>query len=139
MNRHRRNAGFSLIELMITLLIVAILTAIGSYVYGNYAIKNTRVGIQSFMQSIAGKQEQYMLDARAYASSVSTLSLTQPSWLSGKYTVAVTVQNSATPPSYTITATPAGGQVSDTDCGTMSLSSSGTKTASGTKGASGCW
>lgn len=140
MNRHHKfSSGFTLIELMITLLIVAILGTVATTVYSNYTLRNARVGVQTYMSSIAGKQEQYMLDARAYTTSASTLGLSAPSWLSAKYSVVITVNNAATPPTWLVTATPIGGQVKDTDCLVMSLASTGAKTATGSRGVSGCW
>jgi len=133
------SSGFTLIELMITLVVVAILAAVAIPSYSSYTLRNTRVAAQTYMALLAGKQEQYLLDSREYASAVSLLRLDMPSHLSGKYTVTMTALNSATPPTFTVTATPAGSQASDTKCAILTLSSTGAKTASGTGGVSACW
>lgn len=133
--------GFTLIELMITVAIIGILSAVAYPSYTQYIVRANRSAAQSFMFSVANKQEQYMLDARSYASSVSALNLTQPSELSGKYVVTTTPANAATPPTYTVTATPQGNQAGkDTKCGTLTLTSAGAKSQSGTATAvSDCW
>ena len=90
------------------------------------------------MQSVASRQEQVMLDSRAYITG-SPLPTT-PNDLSGRYTVAVTVDNNATPPKFLIKATPKGSQAdTDSKCGVLSLDQVGTRTASGSAGVTGCW
>ena len=117
--------GFTLIELMITVAIVAILAAIALPSYQQYVIRGNRAAAQQFMMQIASREEQYLLDARQYADTVATLSLTAPSEISGKYTFAITVANGATPPTFSITATAAGNQAVD---GNLTLDSTGAKT-----------
>jgi len=98
--------GFTLIELMITVAIIGILTAIAYPSYSQYIIKSNRSAAEGFMLTVAGKQEQYMLDARAYANSIAALGIALvPSEVSKNYSVTVTANNAATPPSYTVTAT----------------------------------
>ncbi|MBL8482921.1 MAG: hypothetical protein JNJ60_12055, partial [Rhodocyclaceae bacterium] len=53
------------------------------------------------------------------------LNLAVPGTTTGKYTFTVAVQNTATPPTFTITATAAGSQTSD---GNLTLDQAGTKT-----------
>ena len=128
-----RQRGITLIELMIAVAVVAILAAIAYPSYTQYTIRANRSAIQSQMYNLANKQEQYLLDARQYATDLNTLSYTLPTEFSGKYTLAVSASNTATPPTYLITATPQGGQATgDTRCGVMTLSSAGVKTESGT-------
>ena len=72
-----------------------------------------------------------MLDARQYATgtnALTTLNLTTPAEVSKNYTISVTADNAATPPSYTITAAPTGAQqANDTTCGTIGLDQTGLK------------
>lgn len=126
--------GFTLIELMVVVAIVAILAAIGYPSYRDYMIRSHRSAAQGFMLKIASREEQYLLDARTYANSLATLGLTQPVETTGKYSFAIAVATAATDPGYvagvalpqyTITATATGGQVAD---GNLTLDSSGTKT-----------
>lgn len=124
----RTGLGFSLIELMIAVAIVGILAAVAFPSYQQYLRKGARAEAQSHMMDIAGRQGQFLIDNRAYAATVGELSVTTPASVSSKYTIAIAT--AATPPTFTITATPTGDQAHDT-CRILTLDSSGAKTASG--------
>lgn len=129
--------GFTLIELMITVAVIAILAAVAIPNYSRYVVRSNRAAIESFMLEVSGAQERFLVDNRAYAANLGALGMAVPAGLAGRYqvTVAPTV---APPPGYTIVATPLGSQLSgDTDCGTLTLTSAGAKTASGA--ATNCW
>lgn len=128
-------------ELMITVAIIGILAAVAFPSYSRYIARANRTAVQSYMYTLSNKQEQYMLDARSYASNVTALKVTEPKEVTGKYVVTVTSDMTATPPTYLITATPQGSQaVQDAACGTLTLNQVGTKTKSGTgSGVSDCW
>ena len=118
-----RARGFSLIELMTVLVIVGVLAAVAWPSYQNYVMRSNRAAAQSFMMTIASRQEQYLLTNRSYTTTISNLGgLTQPPETSGRYNFTVT---QATPTDYTITATAIGNQTSD---GNLTLSSAGVKT-----------
>jgi len=122
----RRRRGFTLIEVMITMAIVGVLAAIAYPSYQQYVRRAARSAAQSFMLTIAAKQEQYMLDARTYTTTIGTggLVLTAPAETIGKYTFSVTTA-AGPPPTYAITATAAGTQAVD---GNLGLTSDGVKT-----------
>lgn len=133
--------GFSLIELMIAVVIVGILAAIAIPSYSNYVARGNRSAAESYILGAANKQEQYMLDARQYATTLALLNLsTAPTEVSSNYAISISADNSATPPTYTITATPTGSQASrDTQCGNLTINQSGTKGISGTGSVDSCW
>lgn len=127
----RRVAGFTLIELMITVAVVGILGAIAYPTYKNAMIKNRRSAVQATMADIAQREQLYLGDNRAYASALtgaSSLSYTVPSDVSTYYTITIDVV-AGPPPSYTITATPVSTQ-SNKDDGTLTLTSAGVKSPS---------
>lgn len=132
--------GFTLIELMIVVAVVAILTTIAYPSYQNYVRKGHRAAAQTQMLQIADRQAQYLLDARNYAvgaSALTDLSIVLPPDVSVRYTI--TVKNAANgdtpsiPPSYTITATPISGGSQESD-GALTLTHTGAKTRAGNPG-----
>lgn len=133
--------GFTLIELMITVAVIAILAAIAVPSYFQYTLRSNRSAAESVMQEIASAQERYMVDSRQFAGSLSTLGYTVPNTVASSYSVAMVATSasvsSGTPPNYTITAKPIGTQVRDTTCATLTLNGDGSKTTS--TGATNCW
>lgn len=122
-------------ELMITVVIVAILASIALPSYRSYVVRSNRAAAEGFMLDVSNRQERFLLDNRAYAASLAALGMSMPPEVSGNYSVTV---SSSTPPSYTITATPIGAQLADdTDCGVLTLNQLGVKTASA--GGARCW
>ena len=129
--------GFTLIELMIAVVVIAVLIAIAFPSYMQYLKKGRRGAAQTFISEVANKESQYLLDNRNYAvniadmSSANALGITTPSDVSPYYTVAVGPAAVTSPPTYTITATPIGNQVSD---GALTLDQTGAKTRNGQPG-----
>lgn len=117
--------GFTLIELMIVVVVVGILAAVAFPSYESYIVKGNRAAAQAFMMDVENRQKQYLLDARSYAADLATLGMAAPADVSGFYTLSIAV--SATPPAFTITATPKAGTRQESD-GALTVDSSGTKT-----------
>ena len=132
--------GFTLIELMITVAVVAILASVAYPSYIQYIVRTHRSAVQSQMYAVANKQEQYLLDQRSYATTLAALNLTMPAEVASRYTVTVAADMTTTPPSYLVTATPIGAQLNDTRCGTLTLNHLGVKTHAGTAASvADCW
>ena len=62
------NSAFTLIELLITVAIVAILVTIGYPSYQQYVISANRAEAQQVIMDIANRQEEFLLNNRKYGS-----------------------------------------------------------------------
>lgn len=141
----RLQRGFTLIELMITVAVIGILAAVAYPSYTQYIVRANRSAAQSFISALVNKQAQYLLDARQYATSVALLgypdAASLPTEVSKNYAITIDpIDNSATPPTYTIKATPTAAQLArDAACGTLTINQAGTKGITGTGTVTGCW
>lgn len=136
----RGGRGFSLLELMIVVVIIGVLAGVAIPSYQEYNKKANRSVAQQIMLNIVQREEQYLLDARAYTAALNStgLNIVQDGWTCSAascvntfYTVTVAVA-AGTPPSYTVTAVPkAGYQTSD---GTLTLTSAGVRSRSAGNG-----
>lgn len=70
--------GFSLIELMIVLTIVAILSAVAVPWYGQYVQRGLRADAISAMQGVMDAQERFYTDRITYTANLTQLGLTDP-------------------------------------------------------------
>lgn len=131
-----RQAGFTLIELMITVAVIAILMAVALPSYQQHVVRSNRAAVEAFMLEASNKQERYLLDNRSYAGSLSALGMSEGAEIDSNYNVSVS--NAGTGLVYTITATPINSQLSrDTECGVLKLDNLGAKSAAG--GGQRCW
>jgi type IV pilus assembly protein PilE len=109
-----RSRGFTFLELMITVAIIAILAVIASNVYLSQVQKSRRADGMDTISSITLAEERYRSTNSAYGTLAQVWGgLT--STPGGYYTMAIT-NTSAT--SYTVTATGVGTQASDVENGT---------------------
>ena len=132
--------GFTLIELMITVAIVAILAAVAYPSYTRYITRSNRTAAQGAMLELSNLQQRHLLDARSYAADLAALNWTVPANVQGNYTITTGPKTGTALPGFTITATPIGNQLAgDGACGTLGIDEAGVKSASGTSGVAGCW
>ncbi len=126
MKRHAQ--GFTLIELMIVVAIIAIISAIAYPSYQNSVLKTNRSDAMTTMLDTAQRLERCYTSFGAYNNTGCTVpaSVTSPK---GYYTVAV----ATTEATYTLTGTPVSGkpQAKDTQCASFTLTNTGLKTSTG--------
>jgi type IV pilus assembly protein PilE len=137
---NRRN-GFTLIEVVVAMLVLAILAAIAYPSYGQYVVRGSRAAAQNELQELASVEEKIYLNSNAYSGSLTTaydgtatggLGKTTGQTADGKYTLTL----AAAGQSYTLSATPVSGTPQAND-GSFSIASDGTK-ACGTPTPSWC-
>jgi type IV pilus assembly protein PilE len=127
-----RQRGFTLIELMIVIALIAVLAGIAMPSYTQYVTRSSRGAVQAELVELAGVQDMIFLNSNAYTANV-TGAYTGSStgglgWSSGKsrdtrYTLTATVVGA----SFTLTATPVAG-TSQAGDGNLSINSQGIRT-----------
>lgn len=145
MVKRRTNRGFTLIELMVVVAIVAILAAITYPAYRNYVVESNRSDAQVALTRLAGMEETWYMSHNSYAGNSDIDQLGGSTSPQGFYTIQITNQNCALSNGsgytcFTATATPTSkdGQNQDTGCTSLSIDQNGTKTANGMS-SSKCW
>ena len=126
--------GFTLIEVMIAIAMVAILAAIAYPSYSQYLKTSRRTEATATLTKIANLEERYYLDNNSYGG-LTDLSLTSPyNTENSYYQITINVTSST----FTLTATAQNAQAADTECGSLTLDQDGTK-GSSTANAATCW
>ena len=142
----QRTRGFSLIELMVVIAIVAILSSIAVGAYRNYVMRATRTEARMALLAIQVAQEKFFLQNNQYAQNLATVTAAPPAGLgissidaagltsAGNYTLSFAA---ATPNTYRLQAVATGPQTHDTAaCLTFSIDEQGARTPADS---SGCW
>ena len=138
MNTSRAH-GFTLLELMIVVMVVAILAAIAIPNYGRYAYRARRADAQNLLQHIATSQERYYSTYNKYTDDLTQFGYPASGAESEHGYYIVTMALTGTDgQGYTATATPQGAQTGDA-CNRLSFSNTGAKGYNGNESNGKCW
>lgn len=134
-----RAAGFTLIELMIVVAIIAVLTAIAYPAYTSYITKTRRVAAEGCLSESANFMERYYTTNLTYtAAALPTFDCAQQTVNYYSYDLPA---GSLTVSAYVVQAVPQGTQLSnDTKCGTLTIDQTGKRSAlNDPTDTAGCW
>jgi len=147
-NMRPGQSGFTLIELMIVVVVVAILAAIAFPQYRDYVVRSNRAVAKSLLVQVADRQEQFFTDRKTYATDMTNLGYPAATTKfvarggdpaaadpgDALYSIAL---SGATATGYTLTATPVNAQAEDTKCTAMAINQAGQRTSE--PAGSECW
>ncbi len=155
--RHRHR-GFTLVELIVAMVILATLAAIAIPSYNQYVLKSHRTEAKSALLDAASLEERFFSTSNLYTQNPVQLgygvAATPVPVGTGYYVISLinatlpvaptALVPGGTPATFTITAVPAAGsmQVNDTACASFTISSTGQQTAlnsGGIDNTANCW
>jgi len=122
----RRQKGFTLLELMIVVVIMALLAALAIFNYNRYGFRARRAEGRELALRIASAEERYFTNFNAYTDDFTKLKLTGGDTSdNGYYKVTITGLG-ASNQTFLITATPQLGQAKD-QCNALTINNVGVK------------
>ena len=135
--RHaRRRSGFTLVEMLVVVAMVAILSAVAYPSYVSQVTKGRRADAKQALVELAQKLERFYTERGTYVGatlgSAGVYASTSPA---GYYTLTITSQ---TVDGFTITAAPLGNQASDS-CGTLGYNQIGDRSVAAGATVAQCW
>jgi type IV pilus assembly protein PilE len=137
--------GFTLLELMIVVAIVAILSAIAYPSYSKYVVMTNRTAAKGCLSEYANYMERFYSTNQSYNSAGgvaanATLPIMDCATQTAAYYTYDDSPATLTATAYTVEAVPIGTQLAaDTQCGTLKLNQTGTRTETGTGTVAQCW
>ncbi|QNK03664.1 prepilin-type N-terminal cleavage/methylation domain-containing protein [Dyella telluris] len=134
---HPRGRGFTLIEMVVVVAIIAILAAIAWPNYTRHVAKTNRVAAQACLSQYANYMERYYTTNLRYDQTAGGTANADPQLgCQGEVSRSYTITQATDRATFTITATPTTVQLGrDSLCGTLTLNQTGARTPT----ANGCW
>lgn len=132
----KTSRGLTLIELMVTVAIIAIIAAVAVPAYEKQAQKSRRADGIALLMDAAAREERFVIDNNVYTTTMTGstgLGLASADSQKGYYALSAVL--GADSLSYTLTATAQNGQENDV-CGNLTLTSKGVRSSSAS---SNCW
>ncbi|KFL36688.1 type IV pilin protein [Arenimonas donghaensis] len=134
----RNTKGFTLIELMIVVAVIAILSAIAYPSYVNYVLDSRRATATACLVEHGQFMERYYTTNLDYEIDPAAMpAFGCETELADFYAFSFVADPTAT--AYTVQAVPQGSQQRDTECGTLTLNQIGNRTESGSGDLDDCW
>ena len=128
--------GFSLIELLVVLAIIAILASISWPLYTEHLIKTRRAQAKVALMQLSSRLERYAMTYHSYqGATLNNLGL--PSLIANDYYRLQIISISSD--HYEIAAIPQKNQTQDRQCGTLMFNQNGQQRISGTEKVTYCW
>jgi len=138
------NRGFTLIELMIAVAVIAILAAVAYPSYQDSVQKTRRADGKAALEQAAALQERWFTENNTYATAVANVGGATSS--DGHYTITlantkggVSCVSGGYASCFLLTADATGVQNSDAKCATFTLDETGARGFTGTGSATDCW
>jgi type IV pilus assembly protein PilE len=125
----RLQRGFTLVELMIVILVIAIIASIAIPTYRSFILRAQRTDATAALLRARSAQEKFFLQNRRYMTDADLIAAGLNMSEHGFYTVASAPDGARPLPNFALTAVPAAGspQASDTKCTNFTLDDVGTR------------